>query len=52
LATLKREFPSAQVFVASQEVKENIMRFALAAEKHHWLDDEPLMLPKSANNLK
>jgi glyoxylase-like metal-dependent hydrolase (beta-lactamase superfamily II) len=50
LAVLKKEFPAAKIFVASQNVKNDIVNFAHLAEQGHWLDDEPLMLPKSMKN--
>jgi glyoxylase-like metal-dependent hydrolase (beta-lactamase superfamily II) len=47
LGALKSEFPNAKILVATSEVKNDIIAFAQAAERGHWLDDEPLMLPKS-----
>ena len=50
MGALKREFPDAKILVASQQVKDDIISFAKAAEQGHWLDDEPLMKPKSEKN--
>ncbi len=50
MGALKKEFPTAQIFVASQKVKDDIIAFAQLAAQNHWLDDEPLMSPKSQSH--
>jgi glyoxylase-like metal-dependent hydrolase (beta-lactamase superfamily II) len=48
LGALKKEFPNAQILVASQDIKNDIIGFAELAEKNHWIEDEPSMKPKSS----
>jgi glyoxylase-like metal-dependent hydrolase (beta-lactamase superfamily II) len=50
IGALKQEFPNAKILVASQAVKDDILKFAQMATKNHWIEDEPLMKPKSVKN--
>jgi glyoxylase-like metal-dependent hydrolase (beta-lactamase superfamily II) len=50
LGALKKEFPLTKIFVATQHVKEDIVRMAEIGARDHWLDDEPEMLPRSPKN--
>jgi glyoxylase-like metal-dependent hydrolase (beta-lactamase superfamily II) len=47
LGELKRQFPEAKVFVATEQIKNDIISFAKKAQVEHWLSDEPFMVPKS-----
>jgi glyoxylase-like metal-dependent hydrolase (beta-lactamase superfamily II) len=50
MGELKRKFPSAKIFVASQEIKDDIIASAQLMEQLHVLDSEPLMKAKSEIN--
>ena len=43
MGTLKKEFPNVKFYVASQEIKDDIIGFSNLAAQNNWLSDEPLM---------
>lgn len=47
---LLKEFPSAIIVVANQEIKKDIIGFSTWMESVGWLDAEPLLKPKSKKN--
>jgi glyoxylase-like metal-dependent hydrolase (beta-lactamase superfamily II) len=50
MGALKQQFPDAKILVASQGIKDDILEFAEMATKNRWIEDEPLMKPKSVKN--
>jgi glyoxylase-like metal-dependent hydrolase (beta-lactamase superfamily II) len=47
---MKQEFPNARIVVATQEIKNDIIGFSTWMESVGWLDKEPSMKPKTAQN--
>ena len=47
---MKQEFPEAQIVVARQEIKNDIISFSEWMESVGWLEKEPAMKPKSVIN--
>ncbi len=47
---LKKAFPEAEILVATAEVKQDIIGFSQWMESVGWLDAEPNLKPKSAEN--
>ena len=47
---LTKEFPAAQIVVATEEVKQDIIGFSTWMESVGWLDAEPTLKPKSSKN--
>jgi glyoxylase-like metal-dependent hydrolase (beta-lactamase superfamily II) len=50
MAALKKEFPDSKIFAATRHVKDDIIESARFMNQGGWLDDEPLMKPKSEQN--
>ena len=50
MGALKREFPSAKIMVASEQIKEDIIGSAEFMESGGWLDGEPAMKVKTSSN--
>lgn len=50
MGALRREFPDAKIFAATRQVKDDIIESARLMNEGGWLDDEPLMKPKSERN--
>ena len=46
---LRQQFPEARIVVTTQEIKNDIIGFAAWMESVGWLDVEPAMKPKTAN---
>ncbi|MEM9327990.1 MAG: MBL fold metallo-hydrolase [Bacteroidota bacterium] len=47
---MSKSFPEAKIVVASPEIKADIMGFSAYMETIGWLESEPTLKPKTANN--
>jgi glyoxylase-like metal-dependent hydrolase (beta-lactamase superfamily II) len=50
LNVMKHEFPNARIVVTKQEIKDDIINFSTWMESVGWLQKEPAMKPKTAEN--
>jgi len=50
MAVLKKEFPTAKIYVGSKEVKQDIIGFSNWMESVGWWEKEPNLKPKSDTN--
>jgi glyoxylase-like metal-dependent hydrolase (beta-lactamase superfamily II) len=50
LNIMNKEFPNTRIVVAKQEIKDDIIGFSRWMESVGWLENEPAMKPKTANN--
>jgi glyoxylase-like metal-dependent hydrolase (beta-lactamase superfamily II) len=48
---MKQEFPKTRIVVTKQEIKDDIMNFSAWMESVGWLEREPSMKPKTAENV-
>lgn len=50
LNVMKQEFPNTRIVVTTQEIKNDIIAFSTWMESVGWLEKEPAMKPKTAQN--
>lgn len=50
MSWLSQQFPSAKIVVANEYIKQDIMGFSTWMESVGWLNQEPLLKPRSKNN--
>jgi glyoxylase-like metal-dependent hydrolase (beta-lactamase superfamily II) len=50
LNVMRKEFPQARIVVTKQEIKNDITGFSKWMESVGWLENEPAMKPKTADN--
>ena len=50
LNVMRKEFPGARIVVTNQEIKNDIVGFSKWMQSVGWLENEPAMKPKTADN--